>query len=216
MLGIALAATAQLSLPVPVGNKSPDVRAIFTADDFPAYLQMEGVSREVHTRTTVRPDGTIESCLVEGTSGDRKLDAYTCAIILKRARLLPARWIDGTPTYGVIRMPVSWRVANSPPTEAEMLRSAEPDVDLSVNHLPKGAGSMAAVNVEIAVDTNGRAVSCEEAPTPSITPRKRFPELVELACQTVTKEYTAVPPVDSLGKPVRSIQTVSVRFSKSR
>ncbi|MFL6760861.1 energy transducer TonB [Sphingomonas sp.] len=213
MFWIALA--AQLSAPVPAGVRLPDVRALFSPDDFPAYLQMEGVSRTVHTRTTVRPDGSIESCVTEESSGDARLDAYTCGLIVKRATFQPAKWIDGTPVYGVIRAPVSWRISDGTPTETEMLKSAEPDIDLAVNQLPKGAGSIAVFDVEIGAYANGRGAICAEHPADAMRSKKHFPELVAIACQKVMTDYPVVPPVDLSGKPVRSVQTVSVRFMKS-
>src|ERR1700745_4289528 len=76
MLWIVFA--AQLSLPVPVGM--PDVRAVFSANDMPAHVQSAGVDRFVATRTTVRPDGTVQDCRVERASGDPALDALTCSI----------------------------------------------------------------------------------------------------------------------------------------
>ena len=213
MLWMALA--AQLSIPVPIGTRLPDVRAIFSADDFPAYLQMQGVSRVVHTRTTVRPDGGVDGCAVEGSSGDPKLDAYTCGLIVKRAKFMPAKWIDGTAAYGVIRVPVSWRIANSPPSETEMLKAAEPDLELTVNQLPKGAGSIAVLILEIGADAAGHPITCAEEPVAWSASKRHFPELLGLACQRVMAEYNAVPPLDPSGRAVRSVQTVSVRFTKN-
>src|SRR4051794_14999578 len=101
----------QLSMPMALGVPIPDVRAIFSADDMPAYVQAAGVTRSVPTRTTVRLDGIPQDCGVERTSGDPKLDLYTCAIILQRARFSPAKWVDGSPVEAIIRVPVTWSSA---------------------------------------------------------------------------------------------------------
>jgi hypothetical protein len=208
-----LALAGQLSLPAPLNLPLPDVRAIFSADDFPAYLQREGTSRTVYTRTTVRPDGTLESCAAEATSGDSKLDAYTCALIVKRAKFLPAKWTDGTPVYGVIRTQVRWFIGNGPPFEEEQLRATVPDLELSVNQLPKGAHSIAALELEIAADETGRPVTCAEYPAPAKwDPKHYFPELVPVACQQVMASLLVRPPVDESGKRVRSVQSVQVQF----
>src|SRR5260221_1735982 len=214
MFWIALA--AQLSAPLPIGPRFPDVRALFTADDYPRYLQLEGKSAVVYTRTTVRPDGSTEGCLPEISSGDKKLDAYTCALIVKRARFEPARWTDGTPAYGVIRVPVSYRIVDSPMTDADLAQFIVPDIDLAVNRLPKGGGAIVSLTLEIAMDAEGRTVACHEQRASIMHNKKQFPELVAIACQKATAEFTGVPPVDAAGKPARSIQTVGVRFSKSR
>src|SRR4051812_28790294 len=91
---LLLALAAQLSLPAPANAHVHDVRELFSADDFPDYLQgHSSLRRMVYTRTTVRPDGSVQGCTAEASSGDAKLDAYTCAIILKRAKFTPARWV---------------------------------------------------------------------------------------------------------------------------
>src|SRR4051812_10998109 len=105
MFWIALA--AQMSLPVALGPYG-DVRRVFYPDDMPKYIELAGESRIIRTRTTVRSDGVIQGCIVEERSGDPKLDAYTCSLILGRAKFRPATWIDGSPVFGVVRVPVVW------------------------------------------------------------------------------------------------------------
>jgi hypothetical protein len=208
-----LALATQLSLPTPSNTRIPDVRAIFSYDDVPAYLIQKGnVNLTVYTRTTVTPDGTIQGCVAEVSSGDRKLDAYTCALIAKRAKFRPARWVDGSAAYGVIRVPVRWVVRNGPPSTDDSLRWTVPDVDLSVNHLPKGAHSIVGLSLQVAADENGRPVSCAEWQPSKNDAGKHYPELVSIACQQVTAGLTLSPPVDAAGKPMHSVQTVSVHF----
>jgi protein TonB len=208
-----LALAAQMSLPTPANYGVHEIRAIFSAEDFPAYVQLAGISKTVFTRTTIRPDGTIQGCIAEISSGDTRLDAYTCGIILKRARFRPASWTDGTPAYGVIRVPVRWVISSSAPSYEQTLRTSVPDIDLAVNHLPKGAHSMAGVNVEIAAEENGRPVTCAEEPPHGTDEEKhRFPELVPIACQQAITSLRLSPPLDASGKPVRSVQSAMVRF----
>lgn len=218
MFWIALA--AQLGLPAPLGSSGislPDIRAIFRVDDFPANLQRAGVSRAVYTRTTVRPDGATQGCVAEASSDDPVLDAYTCQLIVKRAKFRPATWTDGSPVYGVIRVPVSWVVSYAPPSDTDMLKVTVPDIDLSVNHLPKGAHSIVGVGLIVAADASGQPLSCAEQPILAHDKSKRrFPELVSIACQQVMSSFRVPPPVDASGKAVRSVQNVSVRFTKKR
>jgi hypothetical protein len=200
---------AQLSLPLVLGVRYPDVRAVFSPDDYPVYMQQASQSGIVYTRTTVRGDASTQSCTVERSSGDPKLDAYTCAIIVKRANFVPAKWTDGTPVYGVIRLPITWFIGDSIPSDEAMLRLIIPDMELSVNHLPKGAHSIAFVSLMIAADENGRPVSCAEWAPPK---GPHFPELVPMACQQVMTGLKLTPPLDEAAKPVRSVQSVSVHF----
>jgi hypothetical protein len=204
-----------MSLPVSVNVRVPDVRAVFSADDFPSYLLSGGppVAETVYTRTTVRPDGTIQDCSAEGSSGDVRLDGYTCAIIVKRAKFTPARWDDGAAVYGVIRVPVSWHAGYGVPSDQEMLKAIIPDLDISVNRLPNGAPSIVGVSLEIEADESGKPLMCAEQPrVPKADSKKHYPELVPIACQQVMAQLTVIPPVDASGKRVRSVQAVSVHF----
>jgi hypothetical protein len=210
MLWIVLA--AQLSLPVALGLRFPDVRAVFSSDDMPAYVQMEGITRFVPTRTTVGPDGTPQDCTVERSSGDSKLDAYTCSIIMHRAKFQAAKWVDGSPAFGVVRAPVTWAIGQEPP-ENKVQRAYPADMDLAVDRLPAGAGRQTGLRLMIAVDENGRLVGCSQAPPVSERDHtKTFPQLVSIACQRMVSQYTAIPAKDASGKPVHSVQTASVVF----
>ena len=206
MYWIALA--AQLSLP------SPDVRTIFSYKDMPVNVMADGINRFVSTRTTIRPDGTPQECTHEGRgSGDPKLDGYTCVLILKRARLRPAKWVDGSPSYAVVRVPVSFSL-DGPPSNDEIQKSYPDDMDISVNRLPESAHGQAIVPVVIAVDENGRVVGCDGAHS-VIEPDRMiefFPDLVPPACQQMISQFTAIPAKNASGTPVHSVQTAFVRF----
>ena len=207
-----LALAAQLSAPVPVGLRVPDIRTLFTVEDFPQYLLRSGISLTVLTKTTVRPDGTVENCVAEASSGDSNLDAYTCNLIAKRAKFAPARWTDGSPAYGVVRAPIGWMQGNEPPPK-EVRQAMGPDLALLVNKLPGAAHSPVMVYLLIAADENGRALNCEESPAAAANPNlQHFPDLVSAACQQMTAKPSVTPLLDSSGKPVRSVQGVSVRF----
>lgn len=212
MFWIALA--AQVSLPVPVNARLPDIRALFSVDDFPAYLLAAGISRTVYTRTTVRPDGSVQNCTAEITSGDATLDAYTCALIIKRAKFAPAKWIDGSPAYGVIRLPISWNIGFSSSSSYEDIwRATVPDLELSVNRLPDGAHKIVGVSLEIGADENGRVVTCTEYPVRAPNDHSaHFPDLVSIACGKVMKMLSVHPPLNGSGQPSRSVQTASVHF----
>jgi TonB family protein len=143
---------AQLASPV-VSNPA----AIMRDDDFPADAVRRGINRFVAFRTTVRPDGTIQDCTIERPSGDPKLDTLSCAIILKRAKFEPAKWIDGTPVYGVYRSNFSWTVGRAP-SEKELEKAYPADMELTANMLQPSAGATAKVPVQIAVDEDGRVL----------------------------------------------------------
>lgn len=204
---------SQLSLPVAVGVRVPDVRAVFSPDDMPAYVQIDGINRFVSTRTTVNSDGKTQDCTAERGSGDPKLDALTCAIILKRAKFQPAKWVDGSPAYSVLRAPVSWTIGG-PATESELQRAYPADMELSVNQLPSGARPRTKLSLMLAVDVNGAVVDCGQMPPVSkYAPATAFPQLVSVACQQMVGHFRAIPARDPSGKPVHSVQTATVVFS---
>lgn len=207
-----LALAAQFSLPVALGVPIPDVRAVFSADDMPSYIEEAGVTRFVFSRTTVSSDGKPQDCAAERSSGDPKLDALTCAIILRRAKFQAAKWVDGSPAYAVLHVPVTWAI-NFQPSKAEEELAYPPDVSLTVNHLPEGLGQLERVTLMIAVDETGRIVDCAQAlPYPSRGREKALPQLVPIACQQLTRQLKVLPAKDASGKAVRSIQTASVSF----
>jgi hypothetical protein len=211
MFWIALA--AQLSLPVALEDGSHEPHPLFSADDMPAYVQIEGINRFVSTRTTIRPDGTPQDCTVQRGSGDAKLDAYTCALILKRAKVQPAKWLDGSPAYAVVRMPVAWTVGG-PASKSESERAFPADMEISVSRLPASADGPTDLRLMIAVDENGRVIGCEaESPASKWDRTKSVPALLAIACNQMMSQFTAIPAKDASGKPVRSVQTASVVFS---
>jgi len=176
----------------------------------PAYLLRGGdMSRTVYTRTTIRDDGKLQSCEAEISSGDPKLDAYTCAIIVKRGKFFPGKGRDGAVIYTVLRFPVNWTITGANPPRVE--RPIVPDLDLSVNRLPKRAGKLIALALETEVDDQGHIVTCAELPPMKGDRHPHFPELVPTVCQQAVKSLTLRPPQDRSGRATRSIQTVSVR-----
>jgi hypothetical protein len=204
MFWIALA--AQISMPV---MDQASIWTLLSVDDVPLDIVPDGESRRVNVRVAVKPDGNIQNCRTEFSSGIPKLDAYTCAIILRRARFHPAIGLDGLPAYGVIRTAVTWAVNDTS-------RDWPADLELTVMKLPEGIKNSAFVNLMFAVDEAGRSSSCAvEEPRPPVH-RKLTNELIQVACGQLLKNYVAIPATDIAGKAVRSVQDATVRFSTER
>jgi hypothetical protein len=207
MLWIAVAAAAQLSAALPVNYSR-----WWSPDDVPASVRTQGVTREVPYRAVIRPDGTLDHCEVEQSSGDTSADAITCSTIMKRGKYLPARWIDGSPAYGVDRVVATWRAS----PEAIAPKPIGPDIELAVNELPAGVSSPAGILVAVAVDEKGQLESCVADPPRWLGQPQPNATLVQVACDEVMKNFKATPVRDAGGQAVRSIQTVSVLFSRSK
>lgn len=202
--------TTQMSLALPVNLPAPDIRSAFSADDMPAYVQIQGINRFVPTKTTVGLDGMPQDCTQERSSGDKKLDVLTCSIILRRAKFSHARWTDGSPAYGIVRAPVVWVIGSSP-SKSELRRAYPTDIEISVNRLPEGADRLVTMEVTFAADENGRVVACSGGrQVPELSRAKSISELVPLACQLLTSQFTAIPAKDASSQPVRSVQSAYV------
>ena len=208
MLWIALAAASQMSMPLPI-----TVLGVFSPDDVPSYVRIDGITRFVAPRITIRPNGKAQGCDWERSSGDAKLDAFTCGLILKRARFKPPAWTDGSPAYAVLRTGVTWSIGG--PASAQKLRQAyPPDLELFLNQLPEGASPPITLSLIVAISEDGHVAGCD-APPPMPSDRKRkFSELLPIACEKMSKQYVAVPAKDAAGRPVRSVQTALVAFSR--
>jgi TonB family protein len=210
MILFVLAAT-QFSLPTLTNPGVSNIGGLIDFDDFPFYMYHQSrANLTVYTRTTVLPDGKIDNCFVERSSSDRALDAFTCQLIQKRAKFAPARWMDGSAVYGVIRTAIRWTISEYP--EKEPMVS---DLEVSVDHLPEGGDFKDYVALQIAADQGGHPVSCAERVSSNDT-RKHFPELIRAACQQATANLVLFPPVDASGKPVRSVQSVSAHFKLAK
>jgi TonB family protein len=150
----------------------------FKGTDTPvAQLAKIGHAR-VLIRITVDPNGALLGCNVEESSGDALIDGLACKLTRQRARFVPARASDGSPSYGVRRLPVHWLISPEP-------LPLQGDMTVLVNRLPKGLKSPAVVLVAFAADSQGRISSC------GADDKNRTPELVAMACEQLRKQYTS-------------------------
>jgi hypothetical protein len=191
---------------------TPSVEGLFSINDFPQYVLEAEKSYRIPTRTLVGLDGKPVWCDVEQASGEPRLDKHTCNIIKKRARFAPAKWIDGTPSYALVRQPITWAV-NQIPTGYTV------DLELAVNKLPADETSPVMMALSIAVDEQGKSVSCTSStppPTNQLPKWSEDPALARLACSEMMKSWTFFVPKDAVGRPVRSIQNARVIIGELR
>lgn len=161
-------------------------------------------------RMTVSPNGSIQGCEVETSSGQRDIDRLSCGIAKSRARFDPAR-IDGQAVFGVFRRRIMWAVSSR--GKMDTTDPSPADLDLTVNALPDRVKSPAIVAIAFAVDEAGRPSSCiEDGSNPSET-LSHDADLVALACEQIYSDFKAVPAKARSGQPVVSVQTAVVRFS---
>jgi|1186.fasta_scaffold75665_2 TonB family protein len=200
MFWIALLAVAQLSAP-PAKN----LVGLFASDDVPLQMLGDEADRTVGIRLTVRPEGQVQSCEVEYSSGIAELDLYTCKLAAKRSKFAPASR-NGTPAYAVYRLPVRYLVTSG-------RRSPVPpraDFTIRINELPRDVRSPAAIHLVFEVDERGHPSACKAEDI-----QGKFhadAQLVGRACDQLLKDYTAIPARDEGGKVVPSVQDAIVQF----
>lgn len=109
LLLIAQAVSAASSSPTLVHN--PDVRFLFSADDYPAEAVRKHWQGTVQLNLTVGTDGRVADCAVVRSSGYQLLDDTTCKILEKRAQFRPARNSAGDSVVDhVLTPPIEWRL----------------------------------------------------------------------------------------------------------
>jgi len=88
-----------------------DMRALFSADDYPAEAQRKGEEGTVQVELTVDQNGRVSACRIVRSSGSRSLDTASCSILTRRARFTPARDAEGRAVVDKITSPpIVWRL----------------------------------------------------------------------------------------------------------
>jgi hypothetical protein len=172
-----------------------NVKTLFTADDVPVALLPLNRVQAVGIALVVGPDGKVRSCNVEETSGNSKLDSYTCTLAARRAKFSPS------PTYFVERTYVYWWGGDSYPP-----KSNSANLVVTVAALPAKLHSPVLVHVLFAVDEAGNVSRCqpEKADEPA--------DLVPIACDQLARTFRPQPVRSETGSPVASEQSATVMF----
>lgn len=180
----------------------PARKAWLTPDDAPVRLMESDRVYEVGVALAVRPDGTPDTCVIEQSSGDPKMDAYTCQLTVRRLRAQPAINGAGEKAHGLYRNTFSWWAGGRrpPPT------GSHHDYQLKVSSLPEGTRSPVNVGIVFEVDASGGFGAC--GPTREGSPV----QLVRAACEEVRRTHKPMPLRLSSGIVVPSVQTLVVQF----
>lgn len=78
--------------------------------DYPPGAEEDALIRTVSVRYYVQSNGRVSTCQITRTSGNRELDANTCAAIQRRFRYYPSRDPDGHPVGAWISANHTWDV----------------------------------------------------------------------------------------------------------
>jgi TonB family protein len=193
---IWLLVAAELSAP------EPSNRAYLRDSDTPVGIMREGVLQSVRVGLTITPEGKVQACSVEVSSGNPRLDVHTCKVVRRRAKFRPATDGSGQPAYGVYRTSLHWWVGDGHPP----LRGEIPDMVSVVPKLPTKVTSTATVHLRFSVDEVGRGSAC------AAESKTAEPILVQLGCEQLLKSRKFQAAKTAEGRPVPSIQTGTVQL----
>lgn len=82
----------------------------FSSDDYPSQAVVDVASGTSSIVMLIDEKGTIQDCMVDGTSGIATLDAMTCIVLTKRAKFVPAIGRDGKPVRDAYMQRVRWEM----------------------------------------------------------------------------------------------------------
>jgi len=108
--GVAIRAAAQ-----------GDPKLWITAADYPDWAVRAELEGNVLTALTIDAEGRVSGCEISLSSGAPKLDAYSCELLMRRARFTAARGRMGRPVADVWLYSHGWKlpVDRAPPVAVE-------------------------------------------------------------------------------------------------
>ncbi|MGK6318241.1 energy transducer TonB [Sphingomonas sp. DT-204] len=93
------------------------IRGRITDSDFPDDIVDANFDGTVGVRYGIGTDGRVTDCEVARSSGNPRLDVYTCSLIERRFRFRPALDGQGRPVPSTMVQNHSWRLEIEPPEE---------------------------------------------------------------------------------------------------
>jgi TonB family protein len=87
----------------------------FSSDDYPAAALRAREEGPVGFRLEIDRTGRVSACAITSSSGSAALDSTTCALLVRRARFIPARDAKGRAVADSVRGRIVWRLPASQP-----------------------------------------------------------------------------------------------------
>jgi hypothetical protein len=174
-------------------------------DRYPTVALQKNWSAAVELELLVGPNGRVLDCTPIAAFGNEDFASMFCEIV-GSVRAVPAKDLEGNPTYGVIRTTIRMLVPGTRQAELiEKLPDQTPDIELEVKSLPEISESSVRTSITVAVDEAGSVVGCHTKDQE----RRRYGEA---ACQEVSS--MALPAlVDKAGKLISYVRLLEVQFS---
>jgi TonB family protein len=195
ILTMLLAVTAAGSVPLPINAED-----WIKDTDWPRAALVAGHGGTVVVNLTINEIGRPAHCDVTRASGVTQLDERSCAVLMKRARFLPAHDESGNAVASVVTRQIGWSI-NSPISMA-----IPADMTVNVKELPPGMSSKV-VAVRQVIGADGAVASCV-VDSGSISPA-----FDRLACSQATELATLGPAKDAGGAPIRTLRPLRIVFA---
>lgn len=198
--------SSQLQAPTPVNI----VSWTYTHQVPPPAAWDKGTSWPFLIRLTVRPNGKLKRCEVEKSTANEYLTQFVCEMFKERAKLRPAVWTDGSPSFGVFRFGFVYSRDQAPPDDYHF-----EDLSVTIDRGIYAQRVPANVRVMFAVDANGQISGCTSQPRWYSSIANDPPAIIAVACEAVVHRYHPTPAKDGSGNPVRSVQNASVTVTSN-
>jgi hypothetical protein len=172
-----------------------------TENDFPPEAYRQDKSGLTVARLLVDTTGRPQSCSLI-SKGRADFDARACPALMAHGKFEPAADDDGI--YAAYIAHVRWRPESRFAPNYQYI--LPPDIEITLNHMPKGAPPSIYPTAMIRFDEKGVVSKCVIIPpTPSA-------ELDALACRQASALPPQTPIVDHDGHPTPWLTTVSIHF----
>jgi len=103
--GLSRDAQARLAVfPKPIG----DERSFFSSSDYPQSAVTSGAIGDIEAILNIDDTGKAVGCRLNQESGHKDLDQTTCAILMRRARYVPAKDRQGNPMAAPVLLTIVW------------------------------------------------------------------------------------------------------------
>ena len=201
LLLTAMAAGAVV-LPEPIGDR----RTWLSYGDFPSDELRAEHNGSIHYKAVVKPDGKVESCVIEVSTASAHDKATFCGKIKSRFRFRKVLGPAGAPRYYVLKEPFLYVL---PDSKAARPVWPGPDFAIDVQALPKALNGRVEVSVNVAVDAVGHLTACD------VPASAAQAALAKVACGQLPTIWSAMPEKNAAGEPIAYVRQMRVEFREA-
>lgn len=174
-----------------------------TTADYPDVALRQNKQGSVRVALMIDPTGKPLKCGIALSGGSRDLDDISCALVMKRARFVPARGRDGAAAFSMMNYTINWVIPgySHPKPDWRVI----PDILVAVARLPE-AKKLIELSLRFDVDVAANVEAC------AIEVTSGNAAFDKAACRAVRPLIVFKTALSEIGVPAPSIQVFSVAF----